>query len=374
MRGRKPGVWYRTQANAYYTTIDGVQQYLGPGPDDGPDGENYHRARKVFLRLKELGQVEYAGNENTVRAVMEAYLRAKEGACRPNVWKIKQRICQLFSDRYGELRVTELKPFHAETIIAEMKKPRETSKGIKKWGPGSRRLFLIQLAAVFAWAIKQELVTRHPFRGIEKPLERTRARERIIEPEEHRAILARLCKPKHASLRNIIIGLEDTGARPGELANATVGDFNPDLGAIVYFADDKRREDEFAHKTSRRKDRVIYFTGEALEMVKKLCGGKKPGEPIFPSQSGKHYKPANLSQTFIQLRAKLGMPHLVPNAYRHTFATFWLTAGRGIEHLAELLGNTPETIRKHYSHLCKRHAALRAQLEAFKRGDTGNRL
>ena len=43
-----------------------------------------------------------------------------------------------------------------------------------------------------------------------------------------------------------------------------------------------------------------------------------------------------------------------------------LEAGKPIETLAELLGNTPETIRKHYSHLCKSHAALRAALEEFR--------
>ena len=45
--------------------------------------------------------------------------------------------------------------------------------------------------------------------------------------------------------------------------NATVGDWRGDIGALVYYRDDARRVDEFAHKTSGKKDRVIFFTGEA---------------------------------------------------------------------------------------------------------------
>jgi hypothetical protein len=34
--------------------------------------------------------------------------------------------------------------------------------------------------------------------------------------------------------------------------------------------------------------------------------------------------------------------------------------------LAELLGNSPANIRKHYAHLCLKQEAIREQLERFK--------
>ena len=45
------------------------------------------------------------------------------------------------------------------------------------------------------------------------------------------------------------------------------------------------------------------------------------------------------------------MPQSTPYSYRHTFATAWPEQGRSVDILAELLGNSPAVIRKHYSHL-----------------------
>jgi hypothetical protein len=67
------------------------------------------------------------------------------------------------------------------------------------------------------------------------------------------------------------------------------------------------------------------------------------------------------------------MPKLTAYSYRHTFATNWLLAGKFIELLAEIMGNSPPTIRKHYAHLCSDKGAIRKQLEEFmKREQVGS--
>jgi integrase len=75
---------------------------------------------------------------------------------------------------------------------------------------------------------------------------------------------------------------------------------------------------------------------------------------------------STLTQRFRDIRDTLGMPKLTPYSYRHTFATAWLEQGRSVDILAELLGNSPAVIRKHYSHLLGDAGNLRRQLEAFK--------
>jgi hypothetical protein len=59
------------------------------------------------------------------------------------------------------------------------------------------------------------------------------------------------------------------------------------------------------------------------------------------------------------------MPNLTAYSYRHTFATEWLKKGQSIELLAELMGNTPDVIRMHYSHLCGDRAALALEMRKF---------
>jgi integrase len=163
-----------------------------------------------------------------------------------------------------------------------------------------------------------------------------------------------------------VVALEATGARPGELANARVRDWHDDVGAVVYYKDDKRREDEFRHKTGDKKDRFIHFTGEALTIVRELVKGKKPGDLIFPNRKGVQYTPSMISKVVRLLAIRAGVPGLVPYTYRHTYATRWLTRGGNIHLLAAQLGNTPDTIWKHYSHLLGQHDAVRAEIDRVR--------
>jgi integrase len=68
---------------------------------------------------------------------------------------------------------------------------------------------------------------------------------------------------------------------------------------------------------------------------------------------------------FKELRKRTNTTGFTAYSYRHTFATRWLEAGGSIDVLAELMGNSPETIRKHYAHLFNDKHELRQKLEAF---------
>ncbi len=366
---RKPTIGYYASRTAYYTKVKGEQYRLAVGPDDAPDGPTYLAALDAFKDLMGRSKVDSAGNENTVRTLFNAYLDACEGKKRGSTLALKRSMLKTFVDRHGELKIGQVKPFHAESVIAEMRKPRTVRNRILKWSDGTVATFLLHLKAAFGWGVKNELISRNPLKNVETPHSRTRARERIVSPEEHATVLATLCHPHCQPLRRLIAALENTGARPGELCNATMADFNPQLGTITYFADDKRREDEFAHKTAGNgKDRTIYLTGEVLETVKEQAKGKKPTDLIFPNNKGRKYSRQVLAGCFRNIRKRTGLRHYVPYAYRHTLATRWLEAGKPVEMLAELLGNTPATIHKHYSHLCRSHATLRGMLEEFRKG------
>ncbi len=365
---RKPQVGYFASRNAYYTKVAGVQYKLAAGPDDSPHGPTYIAALEEFRKILDKSKVDTAGDANTVRTIFHAYLDACTGNKRDSTMDIKQRMLKVFVDRHGDLPVSQVKPFHVEQVIAEMRKERVKGKRTLVWGESQGGIFVMQLKAAFNWAIKAEVITRNPLKSVATPHARSRARERIVRPEEFKTILDSLKSPCRRCLRRLVIALENCGARPGELCNATVGDFNPGIGALVYYADDKRREDEFRHKTAGKgKDRVVYFTGEVLDMVKELCEGKKPGDLLFPNNKGKKYSRVDLVNRFRAIRKRTGLPHVVPYCFRHTLATRWLEAGKPVEALAELLGNTPATIHKHYSHLCRSHATLRGMLEEFRK-------
>ena len=213
-------------------------------------------------------------------------------------------------------------------------------------------MFLDCAVTAFKWAIKRKLVTFNPFLDVDRPRRKSRSRKCLVKPEQHQLIL-QTCEGNWRTrpLCQLIIALEATGARPGELAAATAAEWNEELQAIAYVGDDRRRQDEFRHKTARLdKDRVIFFTGAALRTIRELIALHPTGQ-LFRNRRGLPWTGTAICCAFMGLRDKVGMPDLIAYSYRHTLATNWLKAGRSVDVLAELLGNSPETIRRHYAHL-----------------------
>lgn len=362
---RRPSVRYFASRGAFYCQFNGRQYRLAEGPDDAPTGPTYLAALGQFKHLLQKGNVERAGATNTVRVVLEAYMEQKQHRLKGSTVTSKLFRLKPFADQLGEVRVGDLTHFRVNQFVQKMRQARTVGRYTHRWGESTAATFFNDINAVFNWAVRAKLIPANPLAGLDsmdRPHARSRSRDCLVSAEQHAKVLAE-CRAE--SMRQFIVALENTGARPGELVNATAKDWDDALGAIVYYGDDRRRQDEFRHKTARHKDRVIYFTGAALEMMRALVKAH-PGGRLFRSSRGGAYGDKSIASCFRALRDRLGMPKLTAYSYRHSFATNWLLAGRSIEVLAELLGNTPATIRKHYEHLCSDRQAIRRHVEEFR--------
>lgn len=223
------------------------------------------------------------------------------------------------------------------------------------------------MRAALRWAVRVGHLASDPLGGLELPRQRSRGRETIVNDFQHAAALA----AAHPRLREILVALENSGARPSEILAATASAWHDQAGALVYHADERRLLGEHRHKTAGAdKDRVILFTGDALAMMRALVA-KHPTGPLFRSQrAGRKWHGCVLCDHFCALRPVIGHRAYTPYSYRHTFATRWLERGGSVDDLADLLGNTPEVCRKHYKHLLTDRAGLRARLENLRGGQT----
>ena len=385
MPRKTSGPGYYKSRNGYYCEWNGRQYLLAKGPKDEPNGPTYLEALEVFKGLMQKGNIEKGGDGNQLQDIFDEYIEryAKVKMRRAGVDFILTML-RPFQQKYGAVKVSELTHSMLEKFIAEQRKPRRRmvpttlphlrkknileQERVTSWGDATVLHFLEALNMVFNWAKsrKPPLVESNPVEGFEKPRGRSASRERYLEPDELQRVMA--FPHRYRAMRNLIIALEATGARPGELINAKTTDWNDRDGAIVYFKDDRRREDEFQHKTAGYKDRVIIFPeGQALDLVRELVRSAKPGSYIFPSPHGKKYLISSVGNYFRHvLRPRLNMPHLTPYSFRHTFATRWLLVNPDIYTLAEQLGNTPTTIERHYAHLCRDRNTIRAKLEQVR--------
>jgi integrase len=376
MAGRLRSVRYYASKGGYFTVIQGQTHRLATGPDDCPNGPTFLAALGKFRELMEMAGAPTAKDGNTLRVVAELYLRHVAETKKPETLEIRQAALSAFleyadgSRKTGEMRVSELKKQYVKKFIAHMREPREHPKWKRtfRWRNGSVRNFVDSLHACLNWAVKEDLTTTNPVWGLEKPAPRSRGGECRVTPEMHRRALA----AAHKDFRQILVCCEATGCRPSELFNAEARHFNPALGALVYRGRAHLEEGEVSHKTSNKdKDRVIFLTGEALQIVKELVV-EHPTGPLFRTTKRQGCKPGKWTQMKVQqrmpkLREKARLPpSFTLYAYRHTAHTVFLENGGSIEDLAALMGNTPQIIRRHYSHLCDNPQRLRKLAEEFR--------
>lgn len=387
------GTWYDADGNkhtgGYGCRPKGKLVVLAAGPDDAPTGPTFLKAMAKYTALLELSRVDQAGDGNTLRAVLERYLEFVHAKRKAATYRQRRFLLSaVAASKLGKVIVAELKPGDVETFIAEKRKTRHHVHTMAhgqqitqklSWGDSTERAFLNAVNAALNWAVKSIGLPKNPLKGMEKPKNKSRSQQCLIGnfPEEvdrnHARILAVLPK----EYRLFVQVLKDTGARPDEIAAATAADLNtpgePEKAtAIVYpKASCLAYPGQFIHKTATKgKIRTIRLQGEALKIIRQLAAERPTGtlfRPCRPNQTRRKGQPlvANLRLAFKRARKKLGMPSLVPYSYRHQFATTALRAGMPIDILAELMGNSPEVIREHYSHLLTDENYFRAQLARF---------
>lgn len=393
--------WPSRKGGGYFCNYKRKQYELALGPKDGPTGPTYLKALdafKVLLEAKSEPPLAPSQIGKTVREVLNTYLDRIEKTKKEGTYEMRLRAFKPFVDHdtgnglIGEMLVSALTNMDVYAFLEHMEKPRrqKRKKEQKKrkpvgWGSGSKRNCVTGLLAAFNWSRKNKLIAENPIEGIEKDAAVSRGAEALIgnNAAEVEANHKKILEAAPTPYRPFIQALKDTGARPGELMAATASHFKAEIGAFVFQKEATRTRDQFAHKTSKKKDRVIFLSSPTLEHVKELVK-LYPTGPLFRRtwpQGSKHRRKAtgdappftrvSIVDRFLKLQKKLKMPSLTAYSYRHTFATEMLKAGMDVETLAELMGNSALVIRQHYSHLLADAKALREKLERFRTAAAG---
>lgn len=362
---RRPSVRYWESRGGYGCWIGGKQYLLAKGPDDYPDGPTYRAAARAFGELV-AGAAKYqARDANPVYIVLDAYVHhcledRKEDSFQQAKW-----VCQRFVKECAAAQrpCAELTQAIVADWVSKNRQPRKNPINRKEasWGPSTRRIAIRVLKTAFNHAKKIGLVDTNPLAGMEMPRPVSRGKEAAISDEDHARVVdyARSSK-RLAPFLELVTMLEETGARPGEIAKATAGELKKIHGVWVF---DLRK-----WKTERTaRARVIPLSLVARELALRLARRNPDGCLLRCGGGGPWIRPT-MFKAFYKCREKLGVPGLTSYSYRHRFATQWLLAGRSIAVLAQILGNSVKTIETHYGHLVTDMAAITRQLEEFRAG------
>lgn len=231
----------------------------------------------------------------------------------------------------------------------------------------AKRLLTV-LSACFSWAVESGLVTANPFSGMAAKLKRPKA-ERAIDPftitERDNILQAFQEHPTHSHYYSFVKFLFLTGCRTGEAIGLQWKHIAADLSSITFTQSfsSKLRTTKGTKTGKTRKFPCNSDLRGLLATIKPLHA--KPTDLVFTSPSGRPIDNGKFTSR-IWKGCKAGgktyigiMPSLIasgaveayrsPYHTRHTFITLMVRARLTIPQIAELVGNSPEIILKHYA-------------------------
>lgn len=201
---------------------------------------------------------------------------------------------------------------------------------------------------------------------LRRPPKESRGAETCLTDAQFAAVLAAMNpRPRGGAgdLRQLLVALRETGARPQELARLTA--------EAVDWANGCARLKR--HKTRKQtgRDRVIYFNSPARAALE-AQRAKHGSGLLFRTKGGNAYRAKCIVRELRDVSKKVGFRVIAYGLGRHSFATNALANGVPDAVVAELLGHTGTAmVHKNYSHLGQRSQVLREAAERASGRKTG---
>ena len=162
--------------------------------------------------------------------------------------------------------------------------------------------------------------------------------QRFLSKNDTARLLEALEKPKHASMRPIVLLLILTGARRGEVLNAQWQEFDLD-----------RRLWRIPETKSGR-PRNVPLSATAVEFLAKLKENAT-SDYVWPNpETGKPF--VQMHYAWKRLCKDAGLPaDLRMHDLRHSFASFLVNNGRTLYEVQHILGHHSSKVTQRYAHL-----------------------
>lgn len=246
------------------------------------------------------------------------------------------------------------------------------------------------LADALRHAERRGLVVRNAAALSVMPKTKPATPRRSLTPDEARALAAAAAGERLEAL--VVVGLV-AGLRPGELAGLTWPDLDieGDSPTLTVSGSLKRTPGPDgkgyqlalgAVKRSTNGRRTVALPAVATEVLRahkaRQAAERLKAGPlwedhglVFCSEVGTPLDPSNIRRTFARIAKKAGLDASFPYLLRHSAASLLIDAGAGIEEVADLLGDDPRTLLRHYRHQIRPVATAATRMDLLLGGEVG---
>lgn len=206
---------------------------------------------------------------------------------------------------------------------------------------------LASLKAALNLALRDRLVaTDAGWKTVTKFRDVGRRRQSFL-PTEQRKALVNACD---SDIRQLVLAMLLTGARPGELANVCVKHFDREQGTLA-----------LQGKTGHR---IVSLSSSAIAFFDAHSKDKIANAPMLTTEFGHRWNKDSWKKPFKAAVAAANLPSsVVMYSLRHTAISEMIANGIDSFEVARMAGTSTEMIDKHYGHL--RHDKMRAKLDAI---------
>jgi len=276
-----PKPWSR-KGRGWFVTLDGKQL---------PLGKQKARAFERYHDLMRQPREQRIVAPESVSGLVDQFLDWVQKHRARDTYLWYQFRLQLFAQRYPDLLVAELKPFHVQQWIDSY--PNLSS--------GSKRNHARSIQRCLSWCEEQGLIDKNPIRHFKKP--RGGKRDMVISPEEYGTILAAI---RNRPFRDLVTFAWETGARAAECLAIERRHVELENYRIVLPVNEEKME---------RIPRIIYLTQTAEGIVRRLVL-QAPGGPIFRNTNGIPWTTESVNCAFEGLQARMGRAKLREQKFR----------------------------------------------------------
>lgn len=242
-------------------------------------------------------------NQITVEPLVASFLLWIAKHKKANSHRFYSTRLKPFRTKFGGRVWISLLPLEIDEYVLEVN---QWEDGRPK-SPDTCRGNVIALEQLQRFARSKLEITKQVIKDLEKPM--GRIRDELPTSEQVAAIKA------HSSTEFALVyqALRQSGARPNELARATVADWDRSENLIIL------QDHKTATKTGQPRRIAV---GEKLRvLIEQGLDGRTSG-PLFLTPRGKPWTSASLGQTFARARKLAGVPQSIKlYSARHEFAT-----------------------------------------------------
>jgi integrase len=188
------------------------------------------------------------------------------------------------------------------------------------------------------------------------PFEDVGVARKIFLSDADQQRLVDACEP---GLRELAIGLAETGARLKELTDARVRDLDLERATVTVASNKGRR--------GKTRARDIHLPTGALALLRRLASGKKPDEHLFTTATGTPWTKSLHTRRVAAAVKKAGLdPDTTFYSLRHSYISRALKVGVPTKAVALQCGTSIHMIEKHYGKFIATDLAEYAQRAAPK--------